>query len=55
MSPSTFARQFERNCPSVRLREDEQEELRRLFDECSKWARGQGRRDLLDELKRMAK
>jgi hypothetical protein len=51
MNSWSFASAFERNCPSVRLNDNERAELARLFAECSKWARTEARRMLLDELK----
>lgn len=42
MNADNFARAFERNCPRVRLTDEEREELRRLFQECWKFASQNG-------------
>lgn len=39
IGPLDFARAFLRNCPSVKMTKDEQDELWRLFQECHKNAR----------------
>lgn len=38
IGPYNFAQAFKRNCPSVRMTKDEEEELWRLFKECWKAA-----------------
>ena len=52
MDRDEFVRAFERNCPRVRMTDEERLELARLFSETQKDAKDRGRSEAMKELKK---
>lgn len=52
MDRDEFVRAFERNCPRVRMTDEERTELARLFAEAQKDARDLGHSQAVKELKK---
>ena len=55
MDRDEFVRAFERNCPRVRMTDEERTELARLFAETQKDAKDHGRSEAVKEINENAK